>query len=120
MQKDIVERTFEFALNIISLGPLLPQTSEGWIIGKQGLRSGTSIGANVEEAQSAFSKKEFVYTMNIALREARETHYWLRLIRRANLARSNQLEGLLQECDELKRILGAIVSKARGKRKVTT
>lgn len=117
MQKDIVERTFEFALQIIALMPLLRQTDEGRSMGKQLLRSGTSVGANVEEAEAGSSKNDFIYKMNLALREARETHYWLRLIKRTNLAKTDQIDKLIQEADELRRILGAIVSSSRGRRK---
>jgi len=117
MQTDIVDRTFEFALQIVALTPLLRQSDEGRVIGKQLLRSGTSVGANVEEAESASSKDDFIYRMNVALREARETHYWLRLIKGSGLAKADQLDGLIAEADELRRILGAIVSSSRGRRK---
>jgi four helix bundle protein len=87
------------------------------VIGKQLLRSGTSVGANVEEAESASSKDDFIYRMNVALREARETHYWLRLIKGAGIAKAEQVNVLITEADELRRILGAIVSSSRGRRK---
>jgi four helix bundle protein len=80
-QDGIKERTYDFALRIIKLSKSIPTTREGNILAKQVMRSGTSIGANVEEATGAFSKDDFTYKMNIALKEARETHYWLRLIR---------------------------------------
>ena len=117
MQRDIVGRTFKFASQIVAIMPLFRHTDEGRLIGKQVLRSGTSIGANVEEAESGSSKDDFIYKMNIALREARETHYWLRLVREAKLAPSEPLDMLVREADELRRILGAIVSSSRGKRK---
>ena len=117
MQRDIVERSFEFASKIVAFIPLLRHTDEGRLIGKQLLRSGTSIGANVEEAESGSSKDDFIYKMNLALREARETHYWLRLIKKTNLAMAVQLDNLIKEADELRRILGAIVSSSRGRRK---
>ena len=73
------------------------------------LRSGTSIGANVEEATAALSKKDFVYKMAIASKEARETHYWLRLLRDSDLCDSIDLTGNIEECEEIVRMLTAIV-----------
>lgn len=80
----------------------------------QVLRSATSIGANVEEAQAAHTKNTFTYKMNIALSEARETHYWLRLMAESDLMKTEILSSPVKEADELKKILGAIVSKSRG------
>ena len=74
------KRTFEFALRIVDLAKALPRTPVADVLTKQLLRSGTSVGANVEESRAGYSKDEFAYKMNIALKEARETHYWLRLI----------------------------------------
>ena len=79
--EDIKSRTFRFALQIISLVGMLANTITGQTIAKQLVRSGTSVGANVEEATAAHSKNDFVYRMNVALCEARETYYWLRLRR---------------------------------------
>ena len=115
--EDIRARTFRFALQIIALVEKLPNTISATTIGKQLIRSGTSIGANVEEATAAHSKSDFVYRMNISLREARETLFWLRLLEASNILPSAQLAGTLKESDEITRILGAIVSSARGKRK---
>ena len=77
------------------------------------LRSGTSIGANVEEAQAGQSKADFVCKMAIALKEARETRYWLRLIRESELAEKDSVDILLKEASELAKILGAIISSAK-------
>ncbi len=115
--EDIKARTFRFALQILALVEKLPNTISATTIGKQLVRSGTSIGANVEEATAAHSKSDFVYRMNISLREARETLFWLRLLDASNILPSAQLAGALKEADEITRILGAIVSSARGKRK---
>ena len=115
--EDIKDRTFEFALAIVSLVESLPNTISAKTIGKQLIRSGTSIGANVEEATAAHSKDDFVYRMNVALREARETLYWLRLLDASRILEKRPLTDVLQEADEIARILGAIVSSARGKRK---
>jgi four helix bundle protein len=80
----IVEKSFHFAIKIVELSKVLRPANE-YILSKQILRSGTSIGANVEEAIGAFSKKDFTAKMGIALKEARETRYWLRLLERTQL-----------------------------------
>ena len=78
---DIVARTFQFALRIIELANQLDDgRGSTRVLAKQILRSGTSIGANIEEAQAAESRADFIHKYNIALKEARETKYWLRLI----------------------------------------
>lgn len=117
MDKDIKNRTFEVALKIINISELLPSSNAGSIIARQLIRSGTSIGANVEEATAASSKEDFAHRMNIALREAREAHYWLRIIQAMNSVTLSVLNTVLQESEALKRILGAIVSTSRGTRK---
>ena len=113
MGKDIKERTFDFGLRMINLSQHLPESKVGRVLGGQVPRSGTSIGANVEEAVAAYSKDDFVFKMNIALKEARETHYWLRLIRGSDLLKPNLLGGILGESEEIKKVLGSIVSKVR-------
>lgn len=111
---DIVERTFSFALQIVKLCRGLERTSgASRSLSLQLLRSGTSIGANVEEAQAGQSKADFVSKMAIALKEARETAYWLRLIRESGIATTDSLALLEQEASELAKILGAIISKAK-------
>ena len=111
---DIVERTFSFALRIVKLCRRLEQTPGATrSLALQLLRSGTSIGANVEEAQAGQSKADFVSKMAIALKAARETSYWLRLIRESDGADADSLDILTKEASELANILGAIVSKAR-------
>ncbi len=110
---DIRGRSYEFALRIIRVAQVLARESTGKMIGGQLLRPGTSIGANVEEATSAFSKNDFIFKMNTALKEARETNYWLRLIRDASLLPPKRLDTLLTESEELMKILGAIVRTSK-------
>ena len=114
--RDIVERTFEFAVRVIKLcGKLDERPGIGRVMMSQILRAGTSIPANVEEAQAAQSKADFISKMSIALKEAREVHMRLRLLAPANLLPEAQLQPLIQEGDEIKRVLGAIiVSTKRG------
>ncbi len=111
---DIVERTFSFALQIVKLCRGLERTSgTSRSLSLQLLRSGTSIGANVEEAQAGQSKADFVSKMAIALKEARETGCRLRLIRESGIASTDSLALLEQEALELAKILGAIISKSK-------
>jgi four helix bundle protein len=111
-QLDIQERTFEFAVRTIRLVNRLPPSIAGIEVGRQVVRSATSIGANVEEADAAESKRDFIHKMSIAHKEARETRYWLRIVQ-ASLTNDDDIGALVQESDELVRILYAIVSKAR-------
>ena len=113
-KRDIEQRTFAFALAVIHVCKQLDSLpGVGWGLAKQLLRSGTSIGANVEEAQAGQSRADFISKNAIALKEARETRYWLRLLHAADLVRSENVERLILEADELTRILGAIVCNAR-------
>ncbi|MEX1274437.1 MAG: four helix bundle protein [Bacteroidota bacterium] len=117
---DINERTFEFALAILELTEKIPSGRIGNRIADQLIRSGTSIGANLEEATAASSKADFVNKVIIALKEARETSFWLRIVQRKNLAPRPTTDLLLQEAEEIKKILGSIASKARNTSKQGT
>ncbi|MDI6765954.1 MAG: four helix bundle protein [Bacteroidota bacterium] len=121
MYQDIKDRTFNFGLRIINLSVKLPNNTAGYVLGKQILRSGASVGVptyvGIEEAVAAFSKDDYIYKMSVALKEARETHYWLRLIDGSKMIERKRLEDLIIEAEEIKKILGAIVSKLRGKSK---
>ena len=111
---DIVGRTIKFDLAIIGLaGELNARSSSQRVLSSQVLRSGTSIGANVEEAQAAESKADFIHKYNIALKEARETRYWLRLLNASNMVGSTDLDTLIQESDEICRTIAQITINAR-------
>ena len=114
--QDIVERTFNFAVRIIQLcGKMDERPGIGRVMMSQILRSGTSVPANVEEAQAAQSKADFISKMSIALKEARETHLRLRLFATAKVVPEKQMQPLIQEADEIRRMIGAIiVSTKRG------
>ncbi len=109
-QPDIKSRTFEFSVQIIELYKFLQTDKKEYMLGKQLLRSGTSIGANVEKATAVQSKKDFIAKMSISLKEARETNYWLRLLKRTGYIKKNEL---IKESEEIMNILGAIVRTAR-------
>jgi len=116
-KRDIHERGFSFACRIVKLYQFLAKQRGGVeVLGKQVLRSGTSIGANLEEAAAGQSKADFVSKCNIALKEARETHYWLRLLIKTKVVPANKLSGLADESNELVAILTTIVKKSRSSR----
>lgn len=110
---DIKDRTFRFACRILKLVKAMPRDVSGQIMARQLARSGTSVGANVEEAQCAQSKAEFSRKMNIALSEARETWYWLRLLSEAEVISEARLRLIIQESIEIVKVLTAIVKNSR-------
>ena len=110
----VVEKSFKFAIRIIkfyrifnkkdySISPLL----------KQLLRSGTSIGANVSEAQSAFTKKDFINKLGIALKESRETEYWLRLLKESEIINEKEFKSIYEDCEELSKLLTTIIKSSK-------
>lgn len=109
----ILTKSFDFALQIIELYKQM-KTQNEYVLSKQVLRSGTSIGANVEEATAAISKKDFTAKMSISSKEARETRYWLKLIDRSNLVNVN-VKPHLNEVEQLINILTAIVKTSQNK-----
>ncbi len=113
---DIPRRTFEFATRIVRLCQTLDQKpGVSRTLANQLLRAGTSVGANVEEAQAGQSKPDFVSKMSIAAKEARETHYWLRLLTAAELLPRAKLAELTDEANQLVAILTTIVKRSRSK-----
>jgi len=112
--KDIRERTFAFSVRIVRLCRYLDEKAgPGRTLGWQLLRAGTSVGANVEEAQAAQSRADFINKNFVAPKEARETHYWLRLLVAAGLLSEYRIAALQSEVDELMRVLGAIILSAK-------
>ena len=112
--EDLEERTRKFALRIIKLFRSLPKADDARILGKQLLRSGTSIGANYRAACRARSRAEFVAKLGIVLEEADETAFWLELVRDANIFPEAKLRDIIQEAKELVAIFVASVRKAKG------
>lgn len=110
---DIRGRSYDFARRVVKLIRALPHDVASVAIARQLARSGTSVGANVEEAQGAHSRREFAFKMNIARKEARETLYWLRLLRDTDTLPADRLDGIVQESDEIVRILVSIVKSTR-------
>ena len=114
MKRDICERTFEFSVRIVRLCQELDKKpGVARTLGRQLLRSGTSIGANVEEAQGGQSRADFVSKYSISCKEARETHYWLRLLIATEIVPESKLKPLIQEADELIAILTTIIKNTK-------
>lgn len=110
----ITGRTFHFAIKIVTFCQQMEKEgSVSRILSTQLLKSGTSVGANVEEAQAGHSKADFTAKMSIARKEARETNYWLRLLKDSQIVQSADLDILLEESDQLVRILTSIVKSAQ-------
>jgi four helix bundle protein len=108
----VKNKSYAFALNVVRLARELRQRHE-FELSKQVLRSGTSIGANIEEALAGISRRDFTAKMSIASKEARETHYWLRLIQDSESIASNTVLPMLRDVEELLRILTAIVKTSQ-------
>lgn len=106
-QNIIVDKSFDFALKIVDIYKYLCNEKKEYVLSKQLLRSGTSVGANVREAVVSQSKKEFIAKLNISLKEIHETQYWLLLLSRSNYITEQQ--SLLADTDELIRILTSII-----------
>ena len=104
----IADKAYAFALQIISVYKELKKSNE-FVLSKQILRSGTSIGANVNEAISAVSKKDFVYKLSISLKEARETSYWLNLLKDSHFINQETFNKSNKDCEELIKILSSII-----------
>ena len=107
-QNIVVDKSFEFAVRIVNLYKYLVREHKEYILSKQLLRCGTSIGANVAEAQRGQSKADFIAKMSIALKEANEALYWLKLLYRTDFLTQSQFENLEKDIQELLGILIAI------------
>lgn len=113
----IEDKSFEFAVRIVNLTKYLRRKENEYVLTKQLLRCGTSIGANVSEAQRAQSKADFYSKMSIALKETNEAHYWLRLLHRTEYINKAEYESMRYDAEELIRILVAICKTASESRK---
>ncbi|HSQ92086.1 MAG TPA: four helix bundle protein [Nitrospiraceae bacterium] len=109
----VQEKSFAFAVAIVKAGRRLQLDRKEWVLSKQLIRAGTSIGANIEEAIAAQSKKDFLAKMSIALKEARETHYWLRILRDSGLTTEMETEAHLLASHELITLLSSITLTTR-------
>jgi four helix bundle protein len=105
----IAGKAYTFALEVVKIYKLLSNERKEYVLSKQLLRSGTSIGANINEAISGQSKRDFVHKLNIALKEARETNYWLNLLKDGEYINSKEFEPLNKKCDEIIKMLSSII-----------
>ena len=110
MSNVIEEKSFEFAVKIVKMAIELKKSNHHYELASQVLRSGTSVGANVAEAQCAQSRRDFISKLHIALKEANETEYWLRLLTEAEIILPEKSKPLITEVKELQRILTAIIN----------
>ena len=113
MDNAVQEKSFHFAVRIVNLSKFLQNEKQEYILYKQLFRCGTSIGANVAEAQQAQSRADFVSKLNIALKEACETDYWLRLLHETNYLTESAFQSLISDCRELEKLLISIIKTAK-------
>ena len=117
MKKDniVLEKTYSFAIRMVKCYKYLTEEQKEFILSKQLLRSGTSIGANVEEAVGGQSEKDFFAKMSIAYKEARETNYWLRLLRDTEFLEEKISASLLSDSEEILKLIGTILKTMKSK-----
>jgi len=111
----VLSKSFDFAIRIVNLYKFLIDSKREFVMSKQILRSGTSIGANVRESQSAESKADFIHKLSVALKEVDETSYWLELLVRTYYINSEQYESLNADAIALRKIISSIVMTTRKK-----
>ncbi|MCL2305116.1 MAG: four helix bundle protein [Planctomycetaceae bacterium] len=115
MENIILEKSFAFAVRIVNASRYLNDSKREFVLSKQLIRSGTSVGANIEEAMGAQSDADFVSKLSIARKEARETHYWIRLLEATNFFSESESRSLLNDVDEILKILTSIILTAKSK-----
>lgn len=113
--KEIRGRSFEYSVRAVKLYRFLQEKKDGagWVLGKQYLRAATSIGANIEEAQSGETRADFIHKYGIAQKEAKESHYWLRLLVESGTVPARRLKPLMRETEELYAVITAIIRSAK-------
>ena len=111
----LIDKSIDFGARIVKLHRYLVKTKHETVISKQILRSGTSVGANINEAQYGNSKADFIAKLHIALKEAAETEYWLHVLEKSDYLDTNMASSVLNDCLEIKRILIASINTAKQK-----
>ena len=109
------DKSYKFALRVVKLYKHLTEEKKEYVLSKQVLRSGTSIGANVAEGSQAQSKSDFIHKLSIAHKEAFETEYWLCLLRDAEYITEKQSDSLITDCNELQKLLTSSIKTAKSK-----
>lgn len=113
MEQTVERKSFLFAVRIVKLSQHLNDNKKEYVLSKQLLRAGTSVGANIVEAEQAQSKADFISKMNIALKEAVETNYWLRLLQATDYLSEAEFASIYRDCTELVKMLTAIVKTSK-------
>jgi len=109
------EKSYAFALRIVKAYKYLADEKKEYVLSKQLLRCGTSVGANIEEAIGGQTPKDFFAKLNISYKEARETMYWLRLLKDSDILNEKESDSLMTDCDELLKITGTIIKTMKVK-----
>ena len=112
-ENTILIKTFDFALKVLTIVRQIQSEQKEFVLSKQLLRSGTSIGANAEEAIGGISKKDFIYKLTISYKEARESKYWLRLLKESKIIEEKIADELLADCEEILKILFSIIRSSK-------
>ena len=113
MEPTVEQKSFQFAIRIVNLYKYLRKEKKEFVLSKQMLRSGTSIGANIAESQQAQSRADFLAKLNIALKEAAETDYWLRLLHATDYMSDAEFHSVHDDCTELEKMLTAIIKSTK-------
>ncbi len=113
MDATVATKSFQFSIRIVNLYKHLAEQKKEFVMSKQILRCGTSIGANIAESQDAQSTADFISKLNIALKEARETDYWLRLLHATNYLSNEEFSSLYTDCEALEKMLTAIIKTSK-------
>ena len=113
MENQVEEKSFLFAVRIVNLSRYLADTKKEFVLSRQVLRSGTSIGANIVEAQQAQSRADFISKLSISLKEACETDYWLRLLNATDLLSKEEYQSIICDCREIEKLLTSIIKASK-------
>ena len=109
----ILDKTYKFSVRIINLYKFMVKEHNEFVLSKQILRSGTSVGANIEEAVGGITKKDFINKLHISYKEARETHYWLRLLKDTDYIDEKIFNSLIEDCEEILKIIYSIIKTSK-------
>ncbi|MFA6431948.1 MAG: four helix bundle protein [Candidatus Margulisiibacteriota bacterium] len=119
---DIYDRLLDFGIRIVKICRIISKNFDCRVIADQLIRSGTSVGANMQEADSASSLKDFIHKVTIAKKEIQETNYWLKIIKGSDLINHEknigELDYLLSESDQLVKIIGSILAKTKANKNI--
>ena len=107
------DKAFNFALRIVKLYQYLANEKKEFVISKQVLRSGTSIGANIEDANQAQSETDFIHKFSISQKESFETHYWIRILREIEFLNKKLADSLLEDCEEIQKLITSSIKTAK-------